>query len=134
MNIIIKRFVVKNECTIGRLSIEQEPCCYTIERPWANNMPFVSCIPEGIYKMVRYDSPSFGPNSWLVDQVLDRTHILFHVANVADDVSGCVGLGFSVYENLQGVKESRVAVKHFYRKTRGESEATLTIENGPCEI
>ena len=132
MDISITRFVSKNENTLGRLSIDGQPFCYTIERPWIDNLPYVSCIPESIYGMVRYDSPSYGADTWMVDQVPDRTYILFHVANVAANVQGCIGLGTACYEDLTGVKNSRIAVDEFYRRTGGEEKATLTIINGIC--
>lgn len=132
MNINITRFVSKHENTIGRLSIDGKPFCYTIERPWIDNLPYISCIPESIYKMVRYDSPSYGANTWMVDAVPNRTYILFHVANVAANVQGCIGLGSSCYEDLAGVKNSRATVDEFYRRTGSEKEAVLTIIDGIC--
>lgn len=130
MKIQITRFVSKHECTIGRILIDEEPFGYTIERPWLNNQAFVSCIPANSYRMVRYNSPSYGPDTWMVGAVPDRTYILVHVANVAINVQGCIGLGTSVYENLTGVKNSRIAVDEFYRRTRIETMMDLTITDG----
>ena len=33
---------------------------FVAERPWKNNEPRVSCIPEGQYHVTRHNSPKFG--------------------------------------------------------------------------
>jgi len=54
--------------------------CRTLEPPWAGNEPYESCIPEGIYRWQRHNSPRHGETLCLQD-VLGRTGILIHVAN-----------------------------------------------------
>jgi hypothetical protein len=44
--------------TFGELYIDGEPFCATCERPWNNNEPNSSCIPEGDV------TPSFFRTSW----------------------------------------------------------------------
>lgn len=126
----IVRFAVLAECTIGRLYLDREPLYYTIERPWVNNTPFVSCIPTGRYPVTRVDSPSYGEDTWMVDEVPNRTHILFHVANVADNVQGCIGMGMDLYTDLSGVRQSRIAVDDFYQRTKDRSSEEIEISNG----
>ena len=129
----IIRFAAFAECTIGRLYLDTEPLYYTIERPWKNNTPFVSCIPAGRYPVARVDSPSYGKDTWLIDEVPDRTHILFHVANYAYNVQGCIGLGMGVYSNLSGVRQSRIAVKDFYDRTQDRVSEQIEITFGCCD-
>tara|TARA_R110000822_G_scaffold56449_3_gene142649 strand:+ start:2970 stop:3368 length:399 start_codon:yes stop_codon:yes gene_type:complete len=124
------RFTGLNDRTIGRLYLDGTPLYYSIEKPWLNNEPFVSCIPTGRYPLTRFDSPSYGPDTWMVDEVPDRSYILFHVANVADNVQGCIGLGMGVYENLEGVKSSRIAIDDFYKKTEFFQSEEIEILNG----
>tara|TARA_R110000823_G_C15501102_1_gene453192 strand:+ start:106 stop:501 length:396 start_codon:yes stop_codon:yes gene_type:complete len=126
----IIRFAAFAECTIGRLYLDKEPLYYTIERPWENNTPFVSCIPAGRYPVARVDSPSYGKDTWLIDQVPDRTHILFHVANVAHNVQGCIGLGMGIYSNMSGVRQSRIAVEDFYDRTQDRVSEEIEITYG----
>ena len=83
--------------------------CYTIENPWLDNKPYVSCIPTGTYKAFRRTSPSNGNVIELKD-VPNRTFIQFHVANFPEDVKGCIGVGLSkedgaVYESKKAMNE-----------------------------
>jgi hypothetical protein len=103
---------------------------FSIERPWRNNRPNESCIPEMQYIMERRDSPRFGPNMWQVADVPGRTHILVHVANYPSNVLGCIGLGLSVLGDLGGVGSSRAAIKRFYDWSDGVEELKLTIRSG----
>ena len=76
--------------------------CYSLEKPWADNMPFDSCVPEGTYGLVDYDSPKFGETFALVNHDLDvgvyagdakRYAILLHKANWASQLHGCIAPG-----------------------------------------
>jgi len=125
----ITRFFLFGDRTLGRLKIDDLEL-WTIERPWLNNVPFKSCIPDGEYKIKLTDSPRFGPGTWQVQDVPNRTHILFHVANTAADVVGCIGCGLSVYPDLSGVGSSRKAMEKFEAHLEGSEVATITIKTG----
>jgi len=68
--------------------------CYTIERPWKNNRPNVSCIPEGKYTCQPFSGTRF-QDVVQVMNVPDRSYILIHAANFPQDVEGCIGVGSS---------------------------------------
>lgn len=68
--------------TNGRLYINGAFQCYSIELPWRNNTPMVSCIPEGEYLLEKRWSPGHGIHL-LVTHVKDRALILIHAANDA---------------------------------------------------
>lgn len=123
---ILTRFAQLEKETIGRLDYDGKSY-WTVERPWKNNAPFESCIPDGNYVLRRRDSPKFGKNMWEVSDVPGRTHILIHVANTSRDVVGCIGLGTSLYGDLSGVGASRNAITAFYDQTDGLDEIELTI-------
>lgn len=123
----LTRFVKSTAVTLGRLTYGNENF-YTVERPWIGNKPFISCIPDGLFALKRIDSPKFGPGMWEIVDVLDRTHILLHVANTVDDVVGCVGIGLSVYSNLGGVGSSRKGIEKFYDLTSELTEETILIK------
>ena len=126
----ITRFALFGDRTLGRLKIDDLEL-WTIERPWLNNVPFKSCIPTGQYKVRRTNSPRFGPDIWQVQDVPDRTHILFHVANTSADVVGCIGCGISLYPDLNGVGNSRKAMAKFDSYLAGLDETDLVIKTGP---
>lgn len=64
----------------------------TLERPWMDNLRNLSCIPPGHYKCQRVRSPKFG-NTFEVQDVPGRTHVLFHSGNTIDDTRGCILVG-----------------------------------------
>ena len=64
----------------------------TLERPWQDNQPNVSCIPSGRYRCQRVRSPKFG-NTFEVTNVPQRSHILFHSGNTLEDTHGCILVG-----------------------------------------
>jgi hypothetical protein len=64
--------------------------CHTIELPWQDNRPGISCIPEGRYALVKRYSQKFG---WhlQVANVAGRDLILIHPANDAlHELHGCI--------------------------------------------
>jgi hypothetical protein len=86
---------------------------------------------QGNTKSRRTNSPRFGPDTWQVQDVPDRTHILFHVANTSADVVGCIGCGISLYPDLNGVGSSRKAMGKFDSYLAGLDETDLVIKTGP---
>lgn len=82
--------------TTGRLLIEGERFCYTLERPWLGNQHNISCIPEGTYDVAMLWSQHFGRPLPHVLDVPDRSGIMFHVLNVVEQSEGCIGLGESL--------------------------------------
>lgn len=79
--------------TFGQFSTPDGITLYTVERPWLDNLPNVSCIPEGNYTCVPRHFFRGGYDAVEILNVPGRTHILFHIANVPGDVLGCVGVG-----------------------------------------
>lgn len=69
--------------------------CLTVEPPWANNMPSVSCIPEGTYPVSTRWFNRGGYETWQVSDVPGRTHIMIHKAVVPGHLRGCIGVGNS---------------------------------------
>lgn len=95
------------------LDANDYPVCVTLENPWKDNQPSVSCIPAGSYEAMPVNSPKFGP-TWEVIDVEGRTHILFHKGNTHLDTHGCILVG-SRYGQLSGIPavlESNTAFVH----------------------
>ena len=84
--------------------------------------------------MARRNSPKFGPNTWEVCDVPDRTHILFHAGNRASDVQGCIAPGVNLRQDLQGVGSSRVAMEAIEKATEGIEETELLIIEQPLSV
>ncbi len=126
----LTRFLMAPDRSVGRFTYEDIFSAYSIENPWLDNTPWTSCIPCGEYIVVRKASPKYGPKMWLVQGVEGRSDILFHVANWAKDVSGCIGLGTEVWPNLSGVAQSGRAIREFYAVTDKIKKFSLTIKEG----
>lgn len=101
--ITIRRWAHTPHGTFGTLTFGNFTC-YTVERPWLNNQPRVSCIPDGNYTASWYNSPKFGRTLALVGGTVSlfpapnaqRSAILIHQANTMDELQGCVGVGDSL--------------------------------------
>ena len=83
----------------------------TVERPWKDNKPYVSCIPTGTYKAFKGVSEKNGNVIELKD-VPGRTNIQFHIANWAHELNGCIAPGMGRLKD--GVKDSAVAMGQLY--------------------
>lgn len=124
--LILKRAYLDN-CTIGKIYLNGESICYSVELPWKSNEPFESCIPPGEYDLYKYISPS--QNTWadgfclaLENNFLNisvsgntlRTHCLIHSANFPHELKGCIAPGLSLHHDKWGVAQSRDACKIIY--------------------
>lgn len=108
--------------TFGTLTMP-EFRCYTVERPWLDNEPGVSCIPNGQYEVVPARFYRGDYDAYILIEVPDRELIKMHIANTMDDVHGCIGLGNQlgwVYEKW-AVLNSRPTFALFMRMMGGES-------------
>lgn len=63
--------------------------CVGLELPWRENKTYISCIPDGTYKAIKHNSPTFGNSFWLQD-VPNRSEILIHFGNYNHNTLGCL--------------------------------------------
>lgn len=100
--------------TIGRLVLEDFECV-TMEPPWANNQPNVSCIPPGAYACAWHKSPRY---MWVyaVLGVEGRSHILIHAGNIVRHTRGCILPGKRVGQlgDYPAVLNSRAATRALF--------------------
>ncbi len=97
-----------------------EPLAVTVECPWRNNSPGRSCVPAGDYVVESHVSPRFGHCLIITAPTLGvtkegpslRTHCLFHAANRASELQGCIAPGtrFGAVDGDWAVLESRKAL------------------------
>lgn len=96
------------DCTIGRLHLPGR-WIHTLERPWAENQPGVSCIPEGRYTLVR---DATGRHRWFRipdEEVAPRSAIEVHPANRPRELQGCIAPGMALATDWWGVVRSQEA-------------------------
>jgi hypothetical protein len=96
--------------------------CKTLELPWRDNKPQISCIPPDIYDVEIRLSNKYGRIYW-VRNVPNRSYILIHSGNYAGDINknykshvmGCILLGkqSGFLAGQVAVLNSRIAVREF---------------------
>jgi hypothetical protein len=83
----------------------------TVERPWLDNKPSVSCIPEGTYVLWPHTSPKFPDTVIELADVPGRSAILIHPANHPAELMGCIAPGIvSQINGAPSVTRSREAM------------------------
>jgi len=111
VNLLIIRDTFTDKSTIGKLFINGESFCDTLENPWLDNQRNISCIPEGQYKVrlrLARESATRDYLHLLVQDVPNRSYILFHRGNTAKDTSGCILVGNGREQDI--VENSRLAM------------------------
>ena len=131
----IKRFRNGYNSVLGKLYIDDEFFCFTLEREWLNNEKFISCIPTGKYNCKPYSSTKY-PNVTEVTNVTNRDKILIHQGNYYSDIEGCILLGDRFDESeatisleaklRQAVYNSKKTLKIFFDKVGREFQLEIT--------
>jgi hypothetical protein len=132
INLLIIRDTFTDESTIGELFVNGERFCDTLELPYRDNQRSVSCIPIGEYDVrLRYARESATRNylHLLVQNVKDRSYILFHRGNTAKDTRGCILVGQGSQQNL--VHNSTLAMDLLMKEiiNLGGTNIKLIIKN-----
>lgn len=126
--VILTRFAYSPDGTFGRLVLPGGWSCFTVERPWKDNEPFESCIPDGVYDLKRRRSPVVERTSggdylegWEVCDVPGRTYIMIHPGNWPRNFEGCIGVGkkYMVMQGANGVTESGITFAELMGKLDG---------------
>lgn len=109
------------------------PFAVTLEPPWLNNEPNISCIPSGVYLIKRVNSPKFG-DVFEVTNVEDRENILFHWGNKLPNTKGCILTAekFGILDGKPSVLTSHNSpgegFNEFMDKLKGTNEAWVLFE------
>jgi len=132
VNLLIIRDTFSEFSTIGKLFINGELFCDTLENPYINNERNISCIPEGEYKVrlrLARESATRDYLHLLVQDVPNRDWILFHRGNTAKDTSGCILVGNGREQDT--VNNSRLAMDLVIKEilNLGGENINLIIKN-----
>jgi hypothetical protein len=134
--IMIERFAYAPDGTFGRITLPTGKQFFTVERAWAGNKPFESCIPDGVYDLKRRRSAVVERTSggdylegWEVTDVPGRTFIMIHPGNWPTNFEGCIGVGlnYQVLDGRNGVTQSRVAFAQLMSDLDGRQDWQLDI-------
>lgn len=129
MELRLERFLIGDRRTIGRLLIDGDKFCYTLEdkvREPGVKIYGQTAIPEGRYRITMTWSPHFKMVLPLVNDVPGFEGIRIHSGNTEADTEGCILVGY----NLAGdyISSSRLALAGLIDRLR--LPAWLTISNG----
>jgi hypothetical protein len=103
INLLLIRDTFSEKSTIGELFLNGERMCDTLENPWQDNQRNISCIPEGVYPVrlrLPRESATRDYLHLLVEDVENRSYILFHRGNSAKDTSGCILVGLGTQQDV----------------------------------
>lgn len=106
-------------CTFGKLDIDGQHECITLERPDVQ-------IPAGKYPIEMTWSPRFSKDLPLLDLVTGRTDIRIHAGNWPRDTEGCILVG-----QIQGdhmILSSRLALEAIVQKIEAALKSGETIQ------
>lgn len=129
MELLLDRILMGDRRTIGRLLVDGERLCYTLEdrvREDGVKVYGETAIPEGRYEIAMTYSPRFKTVLPLLLKVPGFEGIRIHAGNTEKDTEGCILVGF----NLDGdyITSSRLALAALIDKLR--LPAWITIKNG----
>jgi hypothetical protein len=98
MELRVERLWKKNKYTVGRLFVDGNMFCNTLEDrlrdlPAEKKIPERTAIPAGKYKVIYNWSPKFGRNLPRLLNVPYFDGILIHPGSTADDSAGCILVG-----------------------------------------
>ena len=132
INLLILRDTFTEESTLGKLFLNGEFFCETLENPWKNNVRNISCIPDGVYDVrlrLPRESASRDYLHLLVKEVPNRDYILFHRGNTSADTSGCILVGQTREQDR--VNNSRLAMDLVIKEilNLGGENINLIIKN-----
>ena len=147
-DIILTRTSYLQKGTTGQfLTGSGNPICLSLERPWKNNEPNVSCVPVGLYEMV-IDTRNPGTEKacmvWELRGVVGRSEIQIHIGNQVSNSLGCIlpatDLSVNAKDKLWGASSGRAFDKlmdHMLGKTKGKiliTDGTYNHEPEPRAI
>ena len=132
VNLLLIRDDFSDKSTLGKLFLNGEMFCQTLELPYLDNQRSISCIPEGQYKVrlrTAKESSSRDYLHLLVQDVKGRSYILFHIGNFPKDTKGCILVGQSRQQDR--VNNSRLAMDLLIKEilNLGGTNINLIIKN-----
>jgi len=140
-NILLTRLTGNSKQTTGSLIVHDVFKTHaqfaTIELPWLNNIPFISCVPSGTYKAKKVFSSTFG---WCIQilNVPNRTNILLHYGNFYTNTKGCILVGKS-FANINNdsqidISNSRQVIKQLASYFKPNQIFNITIQKAIVSI
>ena len=131
-NLLLIREKFTEKSIVGKLYLNKEYVCDTLENPYINNERNISCIPTGNYNVSLRTPRMSATRDYLhliVQEVPDRSYILFHRGNKPEHTQGCILVGFNNQQDY--VSKSTYAMDFLMRRilNLGGENIKLLIKN-----
>ncbi|ADY37221.1 hypothetical protein Bacsa_2688 [Phocaeicola salanitronis DSM 18170] len=135
MELTLNRIVKDKAYTLGKLLVDGEEFCHTLEPRWrspeARKVPGRTAIPAGRYPVVITLSPKFKQWLPLLLHVPNFEGIRIHAGNTVKDTKGCILVGENTEKGV--LSDSRLWVDRLKQrivdaKERGEG-VWITVDN-----
>lgn len=125
MKVTVKRTFKGPEYTIGKLYIDGEYFCDTLEDTIRKEkIAGQTAIPAGTYKVKKTYSPRFKTILPEILNVPNFTGVRIHSGNTAKDTDGCLLLGLN--KTKGAVINSKNAMNFFMDRTKDEFEIEIS--------
>jgi hypothetical protein len=126
MIIGLKRDTFTDKSTIGKLFIDGEFECFTLEDVVRETKVYgATAIPVGTYRVIVDFSNHFQKDLPHVLDVPGFEGVRIHCGNTDKDTEGCILLGRTRGEDFIG--ESKLAFAAFFPSLQSAGEATITV-------
>lgn len=128
-HLILSRFDQNDKRTLGSLCDGDEVVGVTLELPWKNNEPFVSCIPDGTYEVIPYSSAKW-PEVFHILDVPGRNYVLMHWGSFVRNTEGCILVGKRIGKLLKedAIFDTHDKIAEMYRKYYNGFTLTVKTE------
>ena len=98
--LVLERQDFSKDWIIGSFYYDGEFICYSLERPYLDNAPNISCVPEGEYELKYHRYKGKLDTFALIGETVShfpsdkqRNLILIHPANKVHELQGCIATG-----------------------------------------
>ncbi len=98
--LVLERQEFSKDWIIGSFYYDGEFICYSLERPYLDNAPNISCVPEGEYELKYHRYKGKLDTFALIGETVShfpsdkqRNLILIHPANKVHELQGCIATG-----------------------------------------
>lgn len=136
MNLLLKRIALKPEYTIGKLYIDGQYFCDTLEDTVRDTkIAGKTAIPEGTYQVIVNRSPKFKRDLPRLLNVPNFEGILIHRGNTPNDTSGCILVGENKVKGkvINSTKYETLLTSILKSNLQQGRKAAITVESTPTD-
>lgn len=136
MKLFLQRIAQKPEYTIGKLYIDNQYFCDTLEDTVREHkIAGKTAIPAGTYEVIVNRSPRFKRDLPLLLDVPNFEGIRIHRGNTDKDTSGCILVGENKVKGkvINSTKYETLLTTILKSNLKQGRKATITVENTPAD-